>query len=66
MPVRLPEVGSVWEGRTKPGYPFTRRRVVELLDTGIRWEPVGLASSNTKPVITVSTWWTWAKRVVQK
>jgi hypothetical protein len=62
----LPDVGSVWEGCTKPGYPILRRKVVEITETGgVRWEPVGWGhKQNTKSVVTLSTWNTWKKRRV--
>jgi hypothetical protein len=65
MPVRVPEVGQVWEGRSKPGYPVTRRRIVAVLPTGIAWEAVGDKAANAKPVASLSTWNSWAYRLVK-
>jgi len=61
-----PAAGQVWEGRSKPGYPVSRRRVVEVLPTGVQWEPVGWGSKNAKPVVALSTWNSWAYRLVKQ
>lgn len=66
MPTTKPAAGQVWEGRSKRGNPVSRRRIVAVLPTGIQWEPVGLPEFRTKPVVTVSTWESWARRLVRE
>lgn len=65
MRVTPPQVGAVYEGRTKPGYPYSRRLVVEVTDAFVRWEPVGLVAANAKTTVSMSTWQTWVKRLVR-
>jgi len=66
MGLRIPHPGQVWEGRTKPHTPITRRKVVEVTDTHVLWEPVGPKPHSMKPLVTLSTWITWAKHLVNR
>jgi hypothetical protein len=66
MPMIKAAPGQVWEGQNKRGLEMTRRRVVAVLPTGIQWEPVGWGSRSAKPVVAVSTWNSWARRLVKE
>jgi len=66
MSVTKPAAGQVWEGKSKRGCPVSRRRIVAVLPTGVQWEPVGWGSPNAKPVVAMSTWTSWAYRLVKE
>lgn len=66
MAATKPAVGQVWEGRSKPGYPVTRRKIVDVLATGVQWEQVGWGSKNAKPVVTMATWNSWAYKLIKE
>ena len=66
MGVKVPAVGSVWEGRCKNWEQPLRRRVVAVTDVGVQWEPVGTPPrSGAKPVVALSTWNSWVKREIK-
>lgn len=66
---RKPEmiVGQLWEGRSKGGSPFTRRRIVAITDGRVEWEIVGACFSGPKSgSIGLASWLTWAKLQVMR
>jgi len=55
-------VGQIWEGRSKSGSPFTRRRITAIADERVEWEIVGSCFSGPKAgSIGLASWLTWAK-----
>ena len=61
------QVGQTWEGRSKVGYPFTRRRITEITTTHVRWEISGTCfKAATSGTITIASWLAWAKHLVNR
>jgi hypothetical protein len=55
-------VGQTWEGRSKVGGPFTRRRITAITETRVEWEIVGSCFNGPKAgSIGLASWLTWAK-----
>jgi hypothetical protein len=60
-------VGQVWEGRSKIGGPFTRRRITVITDDRVEWEIVGACFNGPKAgTIGIASWLTWAKLQVMR
>ena len=56
------EVGQIWEGRSKTGSPFTRRKITGITETHVEWEMVGSCFKGPKSGSAVkSSWLTWAR-----
>ena len=66
---RKPEmlVGQVWEGRSKIGGPFTRRRITAITDGRVEWEIAGSCFNGPRAgSIGLASWLTWAKLQVNR
>jgi hypothetical protein len=60
-------VGQIWEGRSKTGYGFTRRKIVAITDTHVDWEIVGSCFKGPqRGIATKATWATWCKTQVNR
>tara|TARA_R110000868_G_scaffold141525_1_gene358128 strand:+ start:483 stop:671 length:189 start_codon:yes stop_codon:yes gene_type:complete len=61
------EVGQVWEGRSKVGGPFTRRRIVAITEARVEWEIAGSCFNGPRAgSIGLASWLTWAKLQVMR
>ena len=66
---RKPEmlVGQIWEGRSKVGGPFTRRRIMAITESRVEWEIAGSCFNGPKAgSIGLASWLTWAKLQVMR
>jgi hypothetical protein len=56
------EAGQVWEGRSKTGYGMTRRKIIAITETSIKWELVGSCFKGPKSgTLAVASWLSWTK-----
>jgi len=61
------QVGQVWEGRSKVGYPFTRRRITEITEKTVSWELAGSCFKGAQSGTTSRVGWlAWAKAQVHR
>ena len=61
------EVGQIWEGRSKTGYGFTRRRIMAITESRVEWEIAGSCFNGPKAgSIGLASWLTWAKLQVMR
>jgi hypothetical protein len=61
------EVGQIWEGRSKIGGPFTRRRITAITDGRVEWEIAGSCFNGPRAgSIGLASWLTWAKLQVNR
>ena len=62
-----PEVGQIWEGRSKVGGPFTRRRITAITESRVEWEIAGSCFNGPRAgSIGLASWLTWAKLQVNR
>ena len=61
------EVGQVWEGRSKIGGPFTRRRIMAITESRVEGEIAGSCFNGPRAgSIGLASWLTWAKLQVNR
>jgi hypothetical protein len=55
-------VGQIWEGRSKIGGQFTRRRITAITESRVEWEIVGACFKGPQAgSISLASWKTWAQ-----